>query len=57
MDDFQPLERLRARHLMDEVAVDVDQDRAVGVPADEGQIRAFRRGCGTCSSDPPNGKL
>src|SRR5262249_47014392 len=33
--DLEPLERLRARHLMDHVAVDVDERGAVGLLADE----------------------
>ena len=36
--DAQPLEGLRARHLMDEVAIDVDQAGAVVAPVDDVRV-------------------
>ena len=36
--DFESLERLRARHLMDQVAVDVDERGAVRFLADEVRV-------------------
>jgi hypothetical protein len=39
--DAKPLERLRAGHLMDEVAIDIDQAGAVIAPRDDMRVPDF----------------
>ena len=58
MVDLEPLERLRARHLMDEVPIDVDEGGAVGLLADEVRVpELFVEGAGCHGEREAKGKL
>ena len=56
--DFEPFERLRARHLMDQVAVDVDERGTVGLLADEVRVpELFVQGAGHGGAARSKGQL